>query len=271
MATKRTSYTQLPAVKELEEIMKKEAWRQPAKGKENIHFPKFDSVIVWLNLLKLDTGLFTADKTWQEVIVEGTELETDVVQRTLALEDMETVANDIYAYLGENDSPKTSDLIFVFGSQSTLRIQTAIDLWKSKMAPKILITGGSPIYKSNRDPEAVLFKKYALSHAVPEEAIIIEPDAISIADNVRRSINLFEAQKINYQKMILITAWFAMRRSWAFMSKYVPSDHSLYRVVAPVNPEGDFAKDRWWKNPNGIKVVFNEFVKMKTGLALNSC
>lgn len=116
-----------------------------------------------------------------------------------------------------------------------------------------------------------MFKKYAIENGANEEDILIDPNAITIADNVRGGLNFLDNLKISYSSIILVTNWFAMRRSWSFMAKYTPSSCKLYRVTSDVNLIGDYAKDTWYKNENGIKVVFNEFAKMKIGTLLNTC
>ena len=268
----RTSHTQLPKIQELIDIMKKEAWRDPPHDKEQTHYPKFDIVIEWLQTLGLDPSLFTAPATWEDILTQGEKMRAEVIKRTLknhSDHNLQSILKKVTAYLGETDIPKKSDLIFVFGSQNIARMQSAIDLWKQGLAPNIFITGGHPYYQETRS-EAEVFKDFANKQGVPEDKIIIEPQAISVADNVRRSINYFEEKHIKYSSMILVTAWFVQRRSWAFMSKYIPSDYKLYRVNTLINADGDYAEKRWFTNENGIKIIFGEFVKLRIGVALNT-
>lgn len=263
------SYVQLPAVTELKKIMEKEAWRDPAKGKENKHYPDFKLAVEWMKLIGLDDQIFCSNFPWEEVLGRGLELGKSVVEKTLGASD-EDIYKRIVEYLGDADEPRKADLIFVFGSKSPLRMEKAIELWGRGMATKIFVTGGHPNYESG-PAEAEVYRQLAVGRGVPEDAIIIEPQSITIADNVRRSLNLFEEIGLEYGRMILVTNWFAMRRSWAFMMKYIPAEYKLYRVISEVKEGGDFDPKLWWKNPNGIRVVFNEFVKMKTGVALNTC
>lgn len=246
----------------------------PAKGKEGLHFPDFQLAEKWLKLINIDAGIFTSKSTWEEVITKATEMGEKVVVRTLALAKdnrMAELAGEINLYLGEEDNIDTADLIFVFGSQNLARIQTAVDLWRQKRAALIMISGGSPFYKQNRQSEAVRFQRYAVEQGVPSKKIIIETKAITVADNVRRGLSLLEERQISYRKMILIMVWYAMRRSWACMNKYIPQGYRVYRVCPPVEATSDFDQECWWKNPNGIRVVFNEFVKMRGGVILNTC
>lgn len=268
----RTNSTQLPEIDELKAIMEKEAWRDPASGKEAVHYPDFSVAVEWLRALELDASLFEQSLSWEEVLVLGDQLREEVIKRTLnriSEHELLNIVKKVTAYLGEADAPEISELIFVFGSQSTSRIHTAVDLWQKGLAPKIFITGGHPFFKET-ESEAEVFKNYAIEHGVPLDAMIIESEAITIADNVRRSINLFEEKGINYSRMILVTAWFVQRRSWSFMMKYIPDEYRLYRVNAPVNPRGDYTENGWFKNENGIRLVFGELVKLRIGVALNT-
>ena len=224
----------------------KEAWRDPVRGKADIHYPSFDTVVNRLNFLGISSGIFLDDVGWEEVISEGKSLEQEVVKKTLARVDdvdLKEVLGEVAGYLGEEDVLRISDLIFVFGSKSLSRIQKAVKLYKGGLAPKIFITGGHPFYEQG-EPEAQVFRGYAVERGVPEKDIIVEPESITVADNVRRSLNLFDKMGMKYLNMILVTAWFAQRRSWAFMMKYISEDQVLYRVNSPVKPGGEYTPDR---------------------------
>jgi len=272
----RTDATQLPEAKELELILEREAKRPVAEGKENKHFATFELPIQWLEMLGIPTHGFTEDVSWQEIVARNTDIPAAVVERTMAaiqtgnskLEEL--LQQGVTGYLGEEDKPEPSDEIYVFGSKSLKRIETAVDLYNQGIAPRIFITGGMPIYEKREEAEAQIYKRWAIEHGVPPEAIHTHDAAISVADNVRGGLNELDKLNLPYGSMALVTAWFAMRRSYAHMMKYVPEETRLYRVNAPVTPGGDYDQASWWKNPNGIKVVFNEFAKLRISEALNS-
>jgi hypothetical protein len=267
--SKRTSYLQLPQIEELKKIMEQEAWRNPPKGKEDIHYPDFTVADKWLWKVKIGSDIFSNIKSWEEVITEGIRIEKEIVDKTLDKFD-ENTAREVSDCLGEEDELTKADLIFIFGSRSQSRIEKGVELYKQGWANKILITGGHPIYEKRR-PEAEVFGEWAREKGVPDSDLIIEPQAITIADNVRRSLNLMEGRGIKFKKMIIVAPWFGQRRCWAFMMKYIWPECKLIRINSTVNNDGDYAKNKWWKNENGIRVVFNEFVKMRTGVALNTC
>jgi len=271
----RKSSAELPQVRELEAILEREAKRSVAPGKEGRHFANFELVVRWLKLVGLSTGIFKQDLTWQELVVLGAKVQSQIVSRTLHLvqagsTELENLMQDITKYLGEEDIPQLSDVIFVFGSKSLARIKTAVNLYNKGLAPKIFISGGMPIYEKREKSEALVFKEWAIEQGVPSENIITHDTAISVPDNVRGGLNMMNELGLPHNSMILVTAWFAMRRSWAHMMKYVFQNTKLYRVNSAVTPTGNFTQNGWWKNEVGIKTIFNEFVKLKISEVLNS-
>ena len=130
---KRKSAVQLPTTAEIEEILEKEAKRPLAKGKKDLHFVQFDPVISWLKAINISANLF-ADDQWKEVIQEGAKVEEEVVNKTLLAvkekqPDVLDALSAVTAYLGEEDTPQKSDLIFVFSSQKEDRVLKAIELY----------------------------------------------------------------------------------------------------------------------------------------------
>ena len=271
----RRDFSELPEVKELEAILEKEEKRQYSQGKEDEHFAEFGLVVRWLDMLGLPSGVFKKETTWQEVLITSNGIQEDIFPKMKELIEKNDVGlnklmGDITEYLGEEDVQEKADLIYVFGSKSMFRIEKAVELFKAGLASKIFITGGSPFYKENKESEASVFKKRAIGQGVSEENIITHTTAITIADNVRGGLNLLDANDIEYKSLILVNSWFAMRRSWAMMMKYISEDTKLIRVSAQVTEGGKFIKDGWWKNELGVKTIFNEFVKMRISELLNT-
>jgi len=128
----RTSYTQLPEVKELVRIMEKEAKREVAKGKEETHYPVFEAVENWLRCIGINTMTFRSEDVWQKTLFELNSLVPEVVIKTLNYEGDLKMFDKVSNYLGEEDNPQKSDLIFVFGSKSLARIEKATELYRKK-------------------------------------------------------------------------------------------------------------------------------------------
>ena len=271
----RKNSSEIPEIKELEAILQREAKRRVAPGKENKHFANFELLIRWLELIGLPTDILNQDLTWQELVILGARVQSQIVSRTLRIikegnRELENLMRNITKYLGEEDTPQQSDMIFVFGSKSLARIEAAVNLYKQGLAPRIFISGGMPIYEKREKSEAAIFKEWAIEHGVPSRDIIIHDTAISVPDNVRGGLNMMDKLSIPYKSIILVTVWFAMKRSWAHMIKYVSQDTKLYRVNSVLTPASNFTTNGWWKNEIGIKIIFNEFGKLKISEVLNS-
>ncbi len=152
----RKSSVEFPEIKELEIILEREAKRPVASEKEKDHFANFRLPLQWFELLGLPIDIFEKNFTWQELVVLSAEIQEQVVLRTLKLvqegnSEIEGLMRKITLYLGEEDKPQQSDIIFVFGSKSLMRIEMAVNLYKQKLAPVIFITGSMPIYEKREN------------------------------------------------------------------------------------------------------------------------
>jgi hypothetical protein len=275
--SKRTGHDQLPHGQEILAILAREAKRPVAPGKENLHLAKFDLIIEWLKRLNLPVDFFTQEPSerLEEAIIMPEDVQENLAKATLekvqsSPGEIVPLLKQITKYLGESDSPCPSDVIFVFGSPGIFRIETAVDLYKKGLAPKLFITGGRPFYKPEAESEAVKFRQFTIDNGVPSEAISIHDNAVSIADNVRGGLNRLDKLGIKHDSIILVTSWFVQRRCWAHMMKYAYESTKLYRVNARSNPAGGLTESDWYKNEKGIKTVAAEFFKLRVSEILNT-
>jgi hypothetical protein len=268
----RSDFTQLPSVQETEDILAKEAKRQIPPTKLDLHYPDFSPVISWLKLVGLPTRIFTDQVSWQEAMATGGDLQPQLVKRTLELSNQDTWLHQveiINTYLGETDEPEKADLILVFGSKDLRRVQHAVDLWKKGLAPMLVMAGGNPNYGLPSQSEAEVFNQEAISLGVPREKIVIESNSITVPDNVRSTLNILDEKKISFNKVIIVISWFAMRRAWVHLMKYRGETIQIYRTCPePHNPH--YIRAAWYLNEDGIKVIFNEFVKMRVAEMMNT-
>jgi uncharacterized SAM-binding protein YcdF (DUF218 family) len=267
---KRTHFSQLPSIIEVEEILKREAKRGLPNEKENKHYVDFSLVVEWLNAIGLDPDIFVNQYIWQEVMEKSEILKKEVVARTLKL-NVENITKKVSLYLGEKDNLIKSDLIWVFGSKDINRIRLGVELLKSNWGRSILITGGNPNYSEgeNQKTEAEVFGKEALKLGVDKDKIIIETKSITVPDNVRSGLNLLDSLNVKVGSIICVIAWFAMRRAEATLQKYTKVGTVVFKV-SPATSNPELSKESWFKNELGIKTIFNEFVKMKVAMELNT-
>lgn len=276
-AFRRTGHDQLPQGQELLSIVAKEAKRPVAPGKENQHFVSSGLIIKWLEVLHLPTDFFDKEPSekLEDAVVMPELLQQSLAQATLSKlnenpSEIAPLLEEITSYLSESDSPQASDVIFVFGSPGMYRIEKAVELYKQKLAPKILISGGRPAYLPEAESEAINYQQYALASGVPADAIILHDDAISIADNVKGGLNKLDELGIAYNSIILVTSWFVERRCYAHMQKYVPASTNLFRVNASSNPSGGLTEDDWYKNEKGLRTVIAELFKLRVAELINT-
>ena len=269
----RINNINLPHKNELTSILQREAKREVPLNKITIHYPHFETIIALFSHYGLPTEIFTNNSiNIYDVVTLGESLLNQFVdilnEKSLSIK--ETVLFDnAYDYLSEEDEPKKSDIIFVFGGKTLLRAEKAAELYKKGLGKKILISGGNPIYaKVNNNSEADCYKEVLLQQHIPPNDILLEDKSITVADNVRRSLNLLDERKINFKSIILVTSPYAQRRGWAMFKKYVSDEVKLYRVNSPSGEK--ITKQKWHRQTHTLKIVLNEFIKMKASVAYNS-
>lgn len=275
----RTSHTQLPTFNELQSILAAEAARPIPRGNEGLHFADFTTIINLLSAFNLPTRFFTehfefADFEDESLFSETVKMFNDLIVATLSAEggvEKHKLFNELYDYLSEEDEPEHADIIFVFGSKQTYRIEKAVDLYKQGYAPKILVSGKAPFYEKDTATaaEAEMFAEYAIQHGVPEDALILEQESITVPDNVKRSLNLLENIHVPHETIILVNSPFSHRRGWAHFSKMSSLGTRLLR--ANVDKVSDtFSRDGWYKNETGAKVVIKEFFGLRVSELINT-
>jgi len=72
-----------------------------------------------------------------------------------------------------------------------------------------------------------------------------------------------DERNIKPEKMILIISWYAQKRAWMTMEKYLPVGAKLVNSNAIMEPDNQVAPIKWYESDYGINIVFNEFLKMR--------
>jgi uncharacterized SAM-binding protein YcdF (DUF218 family) len=265
----RTNYHELPSIAELEETLATETQRPIPIDKAEMHYATLDPFISFLNILQIDTTEITLDKTWQQVRMIAEKLINEATQRLVELDKSEIAAQAkrVYEYLSEEDTPTTADIIITPGSKATARAEKAIELYLKGYAPKILFTGGSPLYEKGQS-EAKIYKQIAVKAGVPEEVIMTETKSITVADNIRSSLNLLDTQHFSYKSIIIVNSPYTQRRSYSHLAKYTSQGTQIYRVNCETRQ--GLRKDDWFTNEQGIFYILSEYYKLWFGLVINT-
>lgn len=270
----RTEPFQLPSYEELLSILKHEDTRTIPIEKERNHYAEFSTLCALLQEYDMPSKLFEETVKFEDLenpafFAHITSLFSDLVKNILHTE-RQNLFDAVYDYLSEADTLQKADIIFVFGSKSTLRIERAVELYKQGYAPKIMISGKGPFYEQKETlSEAEKLGQYAIDHGVPQEALILEKESITIPDNVKRSLNLLEKKSIPHESIILVNSPFSQRRGWAHFSKMSEVGTTLIRVNARTVYR-QFSKDGWYKDEVGVKVIVKEFFSLRFSELLNT-
>jgi len=265
----RKSFTELPTEAELAETFNTEAQRPVPRGKEDLHFATLDPLLKFLNQMGTDSSLFNLDKGWREALSAGQDFIDRVVPFILNQDRQKiaTLARTTYRYLAEDDQMEPADLILAFGAKTLARAERAVELYKQGIAPKLLFSGGSPIYNKTK-PEAETYREIALEAGVPDKDILLEINSITLPDNVRSSLNLLDDMGFTYKTIVLVNSPYAQRRGFGHMQKYTPEGVKILRVNSPTR--AGLREDDWFTNEEGVKYVLHEYGKIWIALTTNT-
>lgn len=269
----RTSNVELPSGTEIKLIAAAEMQRPHSPGKDGVRYVEFGSIAALCSSLNIETSFFELEtRSPEEILYAGNRLLDELVF-ALSVESPRSEIIDhldeCYRYLSASDKPMPSDAIFVFGSTTPLRIESAIDLYNRGLAPKLLISGRGPFYGKTEDvTEAKKYAELAIIAGVPQSDIILEEESITLVDNIRRSLNILDSLDIKLNSVIIVNSPYTQRRGWCMWRKYLPDSAKLYRVNSETGP--NFKPNTWYLNESGIRVVLGEFIKLRNGVAFDS-
>ncbi|MFD9880229.1 YdcF family protein [Streptomyces alboflavus] len=100
----------------------------------------------------------------------------------------------------------------------------AANLYRAGFFPTLVFTGGNSPTTRARFPrgEAVHYREHALSFGVPDEAILVEPNAANTGQNITFSRHLLQRTGIEVESLMLISKPYMERRSYATCRKLWP-------------------------------------------------
>jgi hypothetical protein len=274
----RTHFTQFPTYDELKQILSNEGTHVVPLEKRGEHYTDFSTIIALLRSYNLPIEFFTEQvsfENWKEsgFFERTVAMFNDLIEAILSSGgevDKKLLLDALYDYLSENDElPSSADILFVFGAKSTFRVEKAIDLYKKGFASKIVISGRGPHYEEAAETEAERLAAFAKEQGIPEEALILEKESISVPDNVKRSLTLLENLAIPHTRIALINSPFSQRRGWAHFNKFSDVGTELIRINTDKVSE-QFSRDGWYKDGVGVKTIIKEFFGLRVSELINT-
>lgn len=119
--------------------------------------------------------------------------------------------------VGQRDAAREADAIVVLGAAQyagrpspvlTARLDHAIDLYRRKLAPRLIVTGGKAV--GDIMSEAASSARYARQHGVPASAIILEDESRSTTEQMHAVADILKAR--NLSRVVLVSDRFHMLR-----------------------------------------------------------
>lgn len=262
----RTSSIELPSADEIRAIISEESSRLAVHR-------DYLSTRPWLFMelsrvaaqAGIDASVFEKYQAWDfDKVVGALHIFVSECSAYLAQHIDDIKAERLYEPLKTGNSSEQSDVIFVFGSAKNMRIAKAVELYHSGVAFKIMVTGAAPRWAAsqgeNNITEAQRMADYAINQGVLADDIIIEDQAISIPDNVKRSIDLWEAMQWHPQRITLVTSEFNVRRAEMNIYEFTPWPVEIF--TASPEPSSMLKADTWIETESGRRLILNEYAKL---------
>lgn len=157
-------------------------------------------------------------------------------------------------------SPEPVDLAFVLCSPTISSIHPAIALYKSGLAPRLLISGAGTAVDGT--VEWSFYRDHALAAGVPESALLLEKAARNTAENAAFGAALIERELgwAQVRSIAVCAKPFHMRRAVMTLRQHVPAEVRL--IAQPPTDPGDLSAETWWQTAHGRKRIFAELEKI---------
>jgi uncharacterized SAM-binding protein YcdF (DUF218 family) len=170
-------------------------------------------------------------------------------------------------FLVREDPIEPADAILVLAGARVERWLEAMELYRERVAPRIVLSPG-PMKKAERElrakglrfpTEAELGRDALVQLGVPAEAIHILPET---ADNTAQEADAFQrlAAQAGWQRVIIVTSPYHTRRSrFAFRREF---DGTPVRILVRASRHDESEPARWWRHRADIRFVTSELQKL---------
>jgi uncharacterized SAM-binding protein YcdF (DUF218 family) len=147
--------------------------------------------------------------------------------------------------LSKDSGPVQADAIIVLGGGWNERAERAVELYRERAAPLVIVTGCDDC-ESNR---VVLTEG-----GVPNEAIELECNSTSTRENALFTLPILKQKGVH--NVIIVTSWYHSRRALACFRHYAPELNFYSR------PSFYGADRSEWKRKSVSRYIRKEFVKL---------
>lgn len=152
------------------------------------------------------------------------------------------------------DCQKADLIVAISGGDTSARTQTAIDLYKTGWADRILFSGAAQ--DKTGPSNALAMKNQALKAGVAEDKILLDETAETTKQNASNTQNI--ASNNNYKDIILVTSGYHQRRAYLEFSRRA---ETVNIRNYPVLNDKDWSF-WWWTSVRGWYLAISEIVKI---------
>ncbi len=167
---------------------------------------------------------------------------------------------EITDYIFLKSNPQKVDLLIIFGTRHLKIFDKVYRLYKEKLVPKILVTGGTN--RVTEKNEAKRIKKYLIKLGIKNKDIYLEERATNTLENVLFSKRTIE-NKIGFEqikKIMIFVKHYHSRRALMTVKKHFPKSIKTFLVTYKIY---NFDKNNWFKKELGKEKVLSEYNKIK--------
>jgi uncharacterized SAM-binding protein YcdF (DUF218 family) len=163
----------------------------------------------------------------------------------------------IGSYLVQAEEPQKADIVLVLaGDGHGNRIRKGGDLVRQGYASKVLVSGPGNVYGLH---ECDLEIPFAVKAGYPESYFIhFENNANSTREEARDAVR--ELRRMGVHRLLLVTNDYHTRRATRIYREEAPE----LEIITVAAPDDDFSAHGWWKNRQGRKTAFYEWMKTVT-------
>jgi uncharacterized SAM-binding protein YcdF (DUF218 family) len=130
----------------------------------------------------------------------------------------------LWDYHDMHHAIRPSDVGIGLGSHDLGVATFTAELYQQGMIPRIVFTGANAPTTIERFPrgEAVHYREHAIELGVPDEAILVEPNATNTGQNIEFTRKLLDGHEIKVRSAILISRPYQQRRAYSTAKKLWP-------------------------------------------------
>lgn len=133
-------------------------------------------------------------------------------------------ANLIWQYHQMGHELRSCSVAIGLGSHDLGVATTAAELYRAELFPVVVFSGSNSPTTAVRFPrgEAVHYREHVLGLGVPDDAILVEPNAGNTGQNITLSREVLHAAGVEVSSLLLISKPYMERRSYATCRKLWP-------------------------------------------------